>query len=69
MIRASRAAYLVCGVLTALALAGWGVRAAGTSLRVRYFFFRATALRTAAATFLATSPYFSSNSSGWPDSA
>ncbi len=30
MIRASRAAYLVCGVLTALALAGWGVRAAGT---------------------------------------
>jgi predicted lipoprotein with Yx(FWY)xxD motif len=30
VIRASRAAYLVCGVLTALALAGWGVRAAGT---------------------------------------
>ncbi|GII23013.1 hypothetical protein [Planosporangium mesophilum] len=30
MIRASRAAYLVCGVLTALALAGWAVRAAGT---------------------------------------
>jgi predicted lipoprotein with Yx(FWY)xxD motif len=29
VIRASRAAYLVCGVLTALALAGWGVRAAG----------------------------------------
>jgi predicted lipoprotein with Yx(FWY)xxD motif len=30
VIRASRAAYLVCGVLTAPALAGWGVRAAGT---------------------------------------
>jgi predicted lipoprotein with Yx(FWY)xxD motif len=30
VIRASRAAYLVCGVLTALALTGWGVRAAGT---------------------------------------
>src|SRR4029453_16310844 len=30
VIRASRAAYLVCGVLTALALAGWGVRGART---------------------------------------
>ena len=32
-------------------------------------YLRATTLRTAAATSRATSPYFSSNSSGWPDSA
>jgi hypothetical protein len=34
-----------------------------------YFFFRATALRAAAATFAARNPYLSSSSSGDPDSA
>jgi hypothetical protein len=34
-----------------------------------YFFFRATALRAAAATLLARNPYLSRSSSGDPDSA